>query len=403
MTCSWVRTLVITDYRPNTVVKILETALASKGATLTKLVDNLVLTEYPGKLKTIEMIQRALDLFAVITIIIGLGMSRMRIRLQMSISLCMVGTSILLLLILSVFTNMAAAQVFPNPHTPATSATTNTTKTTKPTTNSSHPTLQQQQQQSKPNLHLVKITSPTKGQQIHVGGNLLIYGTSADKTTSDCKVSVIVNGVKPYRIASSNGEVGGNDYSKWNYTLTSAYTSIKQGQNKITAKFLCNNNPSLISYNSVNVTGVTKNYNNRSLTAAIRVSDSYAHLGDNETITLKVTDTNSNNTIAGASVIGNISKPSGALFKKLEGTTDDKGKFLYSYSVSKGDMSGIYKVIMKVSAPGYVNQSASKTFRVSPASLVSSNNIPIPLNSFVNSNRTNGHNLPSTIIAIPFR
>lgn len=329
-------------------------------------------------------------------------MSSIKIKSQMSISLCIVGTCILLLLILSVFTNMASAQIFPNPPTPATSATTNTTKTTKPTTNSPPPTLRQQQQ-SMPNLHLVKITSPTKGQQIRVGGNLLIYGTSADNTTSDCKVSVIINGVKPYRIASSNGEVGSNDYSKWNYTLTSPSTSIKQGQNKITSKLSCNNKPSLTSYNSVNVTGVTKNYINRSLTAAIRVSDSYAHLGDKETITLKATDTISNNTIAGASVIGSITKPSGALFKKLEGTTDDRGKFPYSYTISKGDISGIYKVIMKVSAPGYVSQSASKTIRVSPASLVSSNNIRIPLNSTGNSNSTNGHNLPSTIIAIPFK
>jgi len=326
-------------------------------------------------------------------------MSRIKIKSQMSISLYMVGTSILALLILSIFTSMTSAQIFPKPQSPPTSATTNTTKTTKPTTNSSHPTIQQQQ--SRPNLHLVKITSPTKGQQIHVGGNLLIYGTSADNTTSDCRVSVIVNGVKPYRITSSNAEVGSNDYSRWNYTLTPVYTSIKQGQNKITSKFLCSNNPSLISYNSVNVTGVTKNYNNRSLTVAIHVSDGSAHLGDKETITLKVTDPNSNNTIAGASAIGNITKPSGALFKKLEGTTDDKGKFPYSYTISKGDISGIYKVIMKVSAPGYMNQSASKTFKVSPTSLVSSNNIPIPLNS--SGNNTNGHNLPSTIIAIPFK
>jgi hypothetical protein len=349
------------------------------------------------------MIQSALeDLFDMISIIIEFGMSRIKIKSRISVPLCMVGTSILLLFIVSAFTNMVSAQIFLKPQTPSPSATTtHTTETTKPPTNSSHPPLQQQQ--SKPNLHLVKITSPTKGQQIHVGANLLIYGTSADSTTSDCTVSVIVNGVKPYRIASSNGEVGGNDYSKWNFTSTPAYTSIKQGQNKITAKFSCSNNPSLISYNSVNVTGLTKNYNNRSLTAAIRVSDSYAHLGDKETITLKVTDANFNNTIAGASVIGSITKPSGALFKKLEGTTDDMGKFPYTYTVSKGDISGIYKVIMKVSAPGYVNQSASKTFKASGASLVSSTKIPIPLNSFGNSNSTNGHNLPSTIIAIPFK
>ncbi|MFZ0510144.1 MAG: hypothetical protein WAM14_00945, partial [Candidatus Nitrosopolaris sp.] len=34
---------------------------------------------------------------------------------------------------------------------------------------------------------------------------------------------------------------------------------IKQGQNKITAKFSCGNNSSLTSHNSVNVTGVANN------------------------------------------------------------------------------------------------------------------------------------------------
>jgi len=343
----------------------------------------------------IEMIKMTLgEIITTISIIGGFGMSQIKINSRKSLRI--VGISIHLLLILSVFTNMASAQIFPNPQAHTTRDT-----TTKPTTNSSHLTIQLQQ--SKPNLHLVKITSPIKGQHIRVGGSVLVYGTSADNTTSDCKVSVIVNGIKPYQIASSKGEVGANDYSKWNYALTPAYTSIKEGQNKITSKFSCNNKPGLISYNSVNVTGVTKNYNNRSLTAAIHVSDGFVHLGEKETITLKVTDTNSNNTIAGASIIGNITKPSGALFKKMEGTTDDKGKFQYSYTVSKGDISGLYKVIMKASAQGYVNQSASKSFKVSAASLVSSNNIPIPLNSFGNHNNTNGHNLPSTIITIPFR
>ncbi len=41
----------ISDHRPNTIVKILETALASKGATLTKLIHKLDLTEDPDKLE----------------------------------------------------------------------------------------------------------------------------------------------------------------------------------------------------------------------------------------------------------------------------------------------------------------------------------------------------------------
>ena len=66
-------------------------------------------------------------------------------------------------------------------------------------------------------------------------------------------MSVKVNSISPYHDASPGGH---NDFSKWNFTLSPAYTAIKQGQNKITAKFACNNEPTLASHNSVNVTGV---------------------------------------------------------------------------------------------------------------------------------------------------
>jgi hypothetical protein len=105
--------------------------------------------------------------------------------------------------------------------------------------------------------HGVKITSPIKGQQVPTG-ILTIAGTSKDNATSDCHVNVIVNGIKPYQNASANGPSGANDYSKWNFTLSPEYTFIKQGINKITAKFWCNPNPnlSMASFYSVNVTGV---------------------------------------------------------------------------------------------------------------------------------------------------
>jgi hypothetical protein len=106
--------------------------------------------------------------------------------------------------------------------------------------------------------HLVKIISPTKGQQVRVGKDLTIYGISSDNSkTSGCKVSVIVNGNKPYRTAYPAGQADAGDYSKWNFTLTHSYASFKEGQNKITAKFSCGNDPNSISHNSVNVTGVT--------------------------------------------------------------------------------------------------------------------------------------------------
>jgi len=120
--------------------------------------------------------------------------------------------------------------------------------------NSSGPLASPQQHASK-----IKITSPTKGQQVPVGKDLTVSGTSvgsnATSNNNDCKVSVIVNNVKPYQQANPGGTTTGN-YSKWNFVLTSKYTTVKPGQNKITAKYECASNPASKSFSSVNVTGV---------------------------------------------------------------------------------------------------------------------------------------------------
>ena len=46
-----------------------------------------------------------------------------------------------------------------------------------------------------PKIHTVKITSPAKGQQLPIGDNLIVSGTSSDNATPDCQVSVIANGI----------------------------------------------------------------------------------------------------------------------------------------------------------------------------------------------------------------
>jgi hypothetical protein len=77
-------------------------------------------------------------------------------------------------------------------------------------------------------------------------------------SNADCQVIIGVNQVKPYQPAIPAGSGGTKDYSKWNFILTSKYTTIKQGpNNKITAKYTCANNPGIVSYSSVNVTGAT--------------------------------------------------------------------------------------------------------------------------------------------------
>src|ERR687890_963388 len=108
----------------------------------------------------------------------------------------------------------------------------------------------------------VKILSPAKDEQVPAGQGLVVSGTSTDNTTSDCKVSVIVNAVKPYQQTVANGTGGIDDYSTWNFIITPAYTSIKEGpDNKITSKLECT--PNLTKWYSVNVTGIstTKNVN----------------------------------------------------------------------------------------------------------------------------------------------
>jgi hypothetical protein len=108
-----------------------------------------------------------------------------------------------------------------------------------------------------PKLHAVKIISPTKGQQIPVSKDLTISGTSIDNTSSNCQVYMIANHVRPYKPATAAGKGGTNDYSKWNFVLTSNYATIKPGpDNRITAKYTCTDNPAMVSYYSVNVTGV---------------------------------------------------------------------------------------------------------------------------------------------------
>ena len=102
----------------------------------------------------------------------------------------------------------------------------------------------------------VKITSPTKGQKVPVGA-LSISGESTDNAASDCAVSVLLNGIKPYHPSIPTGPKGATDYSTWKFTLTPKYAIIKEGANKITSKITCHEiSGNLTKFNNVNVTGI---------------------------------------------------------------------------------------------------------------------------------------------------
>jgi hypothetical protein len=102
----------------------------------------------------------------------------------------------------------------------------------------------------------VKITSPTRGQNVPVG-LLTISGESTDNVASNCQVSVKLNGIKPYQPSAPTGAKGAIDYSTWKFTLTPKYAVIKEGANKITSKITCRDiSATLTKFYSVNVTGI---------------------------------------------------------------------------------------------------------------------------------------------------
>ena len=103
-------------------------------------------------------------------------------------------------------------------------------------------------------VHALKMTSLINGQQFPVGSNLTVLGTSIDNASSSCDVGVTLNGIKPYQKAIPMA--GANDYSKWKFTLSPNYGSIKAGENQIKAKFSCTDNPALVGYYSRNITGI---------------------------------------------------------------------------------------------------------------------------------------------------
>ncbi|MBV9178439.1 MAG: hypothetical protein JO297_15545 [Nitrososphaeraceae archaeon] len=182
-----------------------------------------------------------------------------------SLLLIMFGMILTIILINVICTDSVFGQIPPIPSPPNVTGRTTVTK----------PLPLPASQLSSPIAHGVKITSPIKGQDVPTG-ILTIAGTSKDNVTSDCHVSIIVNGRKPYQNVTATGPSGSKDYSKWSVTLSPKYALIKQGANKITAKFSCNPNPTIASFYSVNVTGVGGRSSSATTSTKQRLSSSPA-------------------------------------------------------------------------------------------------------------------------------
>src|SRR5215213_10896455 len=148
--------------------------------------------------------------------------------------------------------------------------------------------VQQQQQPPPPPRMGIKITSPTRGQQVSLG-ELTISGISTDNATTDCTVYADWNNTKPLQIAVASGPGGVNDYSKWNFTYTDDYHLITNGTNDLTSKLSCvddstGRTANLTKFYSVNVIGIA-NTNNMADTTSIEDVQQESSAIENNNIT----------------------------------------------------------------------------------------------------------------------
>jgi hypothetical protein len=105
----------------------------------------------------------------------------------------------------------------------------------------------------------VKIVNPDYDHITNVKDKLEVSGESRYDPGQDCEVSVIVNHAKPYQKATPTGARMENDYSTWIYTVDSNYTTIREGDNRVTARLICSDEQGgdLRKWDSVNVVGQT--------------------------------------------------------------------------------------------------------------------------------------------------
>jgi hypothetical protein len=228
----------------------------------------------------------------------------------------------------------------------------------------------------------VKIMSPVKGEQVPSGQGIIVSGISSDNATSDCKVSVIVNDVKPYQQAVANGTGGTNDYSSWNFMITPAYTTIKEGpDNKITSKLECT--PNLTKWYSVNVTGIATttelteigeeqemrssaatSSNDKALLISLDIDKNPITLEENQTIEATVHDAITDEQIENAIVELKVTDDMSA-GDIIEEFSDQDGDISHTWELEEDNAEpGTYIATVQASADGYQSSSKTATFEV---------------------------------------
>ena len=100
---------------------------------------------------------------------------------------------------------------------------------------------------AKSKVNSIKIIFLKQGQSIHNDKSFTIAGISAYDHHTNCRVSIVLNNVRPYQNVIATGHNGSNDYSTWKFSLSSKYTIVKSGLNRVAAKLTCSAKPTNIT------------------------------------------------------------------------------------------------------------------------------------------------------------
>ena len=217
-------------------------------------------------------------------------------------------------------------------------------------------------------------------------------------------VSVIVNNIKPYQSAYPTGASGPGDYSKWSFTLSSNYTDITEGPNRITAKLSCPESTRWYSVNAIgvrtgqestnvssadltpSVLGATNESgtvvltppppspkatpqlasepNTRTMSITFDILNNPVSRGSDQNVTITVADAASNESISGATITGKLLYPGDNYVKDFTGTTDPNGQFAYHWTIGKNGDAGELTIEAQVVAPGYESQQTKSAFQI---------------------------------------
>jgi hypothetical protein len=107
----------------------------------------------------------------------------------------------------------------------------------------------------------------------------------------------------------------------------------------------------------------SSNDNTQSLHVSIGTQKNPVGRGDNQSITITVTDSNSMS-VSGAEIVGKLKYPGGNYEKDFSGITDTNGKFVNSWTIGKNGDLGELVIEVEVTSLGYDSQSVASSFEL---------------------------------------